>query len=337
MKNRRSIGIPLAALLLLVTGTPATAAAPAGQQVSISLYSGFDKTSTDKVVADFQSRYPNIKVSVFQSPIEQLGQKIELEVKATGRIQADVIATGDINSMNSFKARKVTQPYKPAGWEKVPADMRDPDGYWTSFILVGVYLLYNTKVVSPDQVPTSWQDLRKPIWKNKLAFSDPSVSGSAAVLTGALVQKYGWRYWEDIAKNSPRILPSTVSLTTSIATGDKAISAITAQPGLSEMGRGSPVKLVVPTDGVPFTHIIASISSKTQQLQAARTLVDYFLSPECAALLASANRQPARLDAPPVKGLPSLAKTPMLPLDWKKFETEKLDLSDRFHRIMGKN
>jgi iron(III) transport system substrate-binding protein len=245
------------------------------------------------------------------------------------------VASGDINSMNTYKARNVTQAYKPAGWDKVPNDMKDPDGYWTAFVLVGVYLFYNTNGVSSDVAPTSWQDLQKPMWKDKLVLSDPAVSGSAAALAGALVQKYGWRYWEEVAKNSPRVLPTTVSLTTSIATGDRAVGFITAQPGLSEIKKGSPVKLVVPSDGVPFTHIIASISAHTQQVAAARTLVEYLLSSECAALLVSANRQPARLDAPPVPGLPSLADTPRLALDWKQFETQKADLSDNFHRIIA--
>lgn len=343
----RKFSLSVIASLVVACGGP-TAPAPGGAALTatpeptlgasetITLYSGFDKNSTDAIVADFQKRVPQVKVTVFQSPIGELAQKIELEIRSSGRIQADVIATGDRTYFDRYRQAGVLQPYKPKGFDKIPELLRDKDGYWAAFILTGIYLVYNTNVVTANAAPRSWKDLENPVWKGKIALADPAVSGTAALLTAALAQKYGWSFWENVAKNNPKVLPSTVSLTTSVVTGERPIAPITSSPVVTELKKGSPVKLVVPSEGVPYSEQIAGITAKTEKIAASRALVDYLLSLEAATILSGQGRQSARVDAPAVPGVPSLTEAPPFPVDWALFAKESATVAENFQRAMGK-
>src|ERR671923_379090 len=67
--------------------------------------------------------------------------------------------------------------YKNSQWDTIPDDLKDPDGYWVGDYWGAVSLASNVKVAA---LPESWEDLKKPEYKGKVALNgDPRESGSA--------------------------------------------------------------------------------------------------------------------------------------------------------------
>ncbi len=83
------------------------------------------------------------------------------------------------------------QPYKPKGWELIPADLKDPGGLWWTVHTSAIALVVNTKALGGAPVPRSWQDLLKPIYKGKIAYDDPSWGGTSYTLIYGLNQLMG--------------------------------------------------------------------------------------------------------------------------------------------------
>lgn len=70
----------------------------------------------------------------------------------------------------------VTMAYKNANWDKIPDWAKDKDGNWFgSYVGVPVFLV-NTDIVK--DVPQSWEDLKKPEYKNSVVISNPQTSGT---------------------------------------------------------------------------------------------------------------------------------------------------------------
>ncbi len=71
-----------------------------------------------------------------------------------------------------------TQPYKNANWATIPANMKDPQGYW-----VGDYwgvISFGTNVDVAKTAPADWSDLKNPAYKNMVALGgDPRQAGEA--------------------------------------------------------------------------------------------------------------------------------------------------------------
>jgi putative spermidine/putrescine transport system substrate-binding protein len=83
------------------------------------------------------------------------------------------------------------QPYKPKGWEKIPAALKDPNGLWWTVHTSAVAFVVNTKALGGAPVPRSWRDLLKPAYKGKVAYDDPTWGGTSYTLVYGINQLLG--------------------------------------------------------------------------------------------------------------------------------------------------
>src|SRR4029434_3123132 len=54
----------------------------------------------------------------------------------------------------------------------LPAELRDKNGYWGSTFQNTFVLAYNKRDVKPDDVPKTYEDLLKPMWKGRQIIND---------------------------------------------------------------------------------------------------------------------------------------------------------------------
>ena len=74
------------------------------------------------------------------------------------------------------------QPYKPKGWEKIPADLKDPSGLWWAVHTAAIAFVVNTQALGGAPAPRSWADLLKPEYRGKVAYDDPTWGGTSYTL-----------------------------------------------------------------------------------------------------------------------------------------------------------
>ncbi len=71
------------------------------------------------------------------------------------------------------------QPYKPKGFDQIPADLKDPEGKWWTVHTGHIAILVNVPALKGKPVPKSFADLLKPDYKGLVVYSDPTVQGTA--------------------------------------------------------------------------------------------------------------------------------------------------------------
>ena len=108
----------------------------------------------------FMKKYPGI---TFNSINEEGGSADELEaIKAnkgnTGPQAPDIIDVG-LGFGPQAKADGLVQPYKTAAFDKIPAEVKDPDGAWVAGYYGVLAFMSNDDIVT--NAPTSWADLLK--------------------------------------------------------------------------------------------------------------------------------------------------------------------------------
>jgi len=132
-----------------------------------------------EVIAGFKAKYPEITVNELNP---DAGSADELEaVRAnkgnTGPQAPDVL---DVGLAFGPQARDegLLMPYKVATWDEIPADVKDPDGYW-----YGDYYGVMAFGVNKDLIqntPMSWADLTRPEYADSFALTgDPRASNQA--------------------------------------------------------------------------------------------------------------------------------------------------------------
>ena len=179
--NFRPWIVSILAVLVSLSATGASYAQDTGKAASegiAQLYNAARKEGrvviwgpTDAIVYQrmqevLDKQYPGIKIESFESIPEPLVQRIIAESQAGKPAAVDVIQSGSLRALRPLIDRDMLAPYP--GWEKVfgldavYADQRFVGGYNLTLPIA-----YNTKTVSAQEAPKSWEDLADPKWKGR--------------------------------------------------------------------------------------------------------------------------------------------------------------------------
>lgn len=140
--------------------------AGAKKEKVVSVYGSTVAEDMRPVTDAFRKRY-GIEVQYWRANSEQLVQRTVNENRA-GRCAVDAFATVAAE-LESLQREKLLIAVKtPATAELAPLAFR-PHGEWVATRLNIFSAAYNTNLVKRDEVPRSYEDLRDPRWKGRLA------------------------------------------------------------------------------------------------------------------------------------------------------------------------
>jgi ABC-type Fe3+ transport system substrate-binding protein len=139
------------------------------------------------VKAAFEKEYPFIQIEFFRGNSERIVQKMLAEYQAK-RYDVDII-DGTVSPTMVQRAGYLQRFNSPALAE-YPAELKDPQGFWGSTNLYFFATGYNARMVKPNEVPKSYEDLLNPRWKGQMMWSTSRGSG-APMFIGTILNTMG--------------------------------------------------------------------------------------------------------------------------------------------------
>ena len=132
----------------------------------LSLYGSSVAEDMNPVTDAFKKKY-GIDVQYWRASSENLVQRTVQENRA-GRCAVDAFATVAAE-LEALHREKLLQAVKtPLTADLIPQALR-PHGEWVASRLNIFSAAYNTKLVKKDEVPKTYEDLKDPRWKGRLA------------------------------------------------------------------------------------------------------------------------------------------------------------------------
>jgi putative spermidine/putrescine transport system substrate-binding protein len=181
------------------------------------------------------------------------------------------------------------QPYKVSTWETIPADLKDPDGFWYGDYYGVLSFEVNSTVVK--NVPQDWSDLLKPDYKGQIALAgDPRTSNQAiqSVFAAALSAggspdnaQPGLDFFGKLA-SAGNLLP-VIAKQGTIAKGETPIVIRWDYLGLADKDalKGNPeITVVVPKTGLLGGVYVQAISAFAPHPNAAKLWMEHLYSDE---------------------------------------------------------
>jgi iron(III) transport system substrate-binding protein len=138
----------------------------AKKEGALTIYTSLVARDLTPIVNAFKKKYP-LDVQVWRGSTEAIVQRTLNEAR-TGRCPADIQMSGP-PAVEPLRREGLLQAVKsPATADLIPQAVPAHGEY------VGVYLnifaaAYNTNLVKADELPTSYEDLKDPRWKGRLA------------------------------------------------------------------------------------------------------------------------------------------------------------------------
>lgn len=161
------------------------------------------------VKSAFEKEYPFIQVEFFRGNSERVAQKVIEEYQAR---RHDVDIVDGTTSPAMVKKAGFMQRFFSPHLAEYPPELKDPQGFWGVTNLYFMTLGYNTRMVKPNEVPKSWEDLLNPKWRGQIIWSTSRGSGAPVFIgniLAAMGQKAGMAYLEKLAKQN--VAKSTAS------------------------------------------------------------------------------------------------------------------------------
>ncbi|HWC05086.1 MAG TPA: ABC transporter substrate-binding protein [Methylomirabilota bacterium] len=318
----------LASILLLAAGRPA----PAAEEVVV--YSSVDEENAKKLLDTF-TRATGVQVRFTFLSSGPAVARLEAE-KANPR--ADLWFGAPSENHVAAKEKGLTQAYVSPNARDLAAHFRDKEGYWTSFYMNPLGLGVNTKVIKERgaPVPASWEDLLRPEFRNQIQMPSPQTSGTGYNMVAALVQMWGEdRAFEYLKRLHPNVQTYTQSGTApskAAAIGQAAIGIQFTPAFLQLADEGYPMQIAFPKEGVGFEAPAISIVKGASHLDAAKKLVDWFLTLDGQNAFTDAKTYffPVHPKAKLAKGLPPFDQIPVMNYDAVRAGQDKKRLVDRW-------
>lgn len=275
------------------SGAPAAGSATSGT-INVIGYAGIWRDAYQKaVLAPFSKKYPDIKVNYVE---KRSSADMVASLRAEGNRPTTDVAIMDkgvaISGNKQGMFAKVTQDDVP-NLAHIQKQFVNPEGYGPVIMADAVALLYDKKAF--NEPPTSWGVLWDPAYKQKVAvMAPPSTLGLnfEAIVATMEGEDFTTSTTKAVAKLK-ELAPNVQSWT---PTPDEYQAVITDQVDLSigQNGRGqyyadrSNGKLGVtfPKEGTVYQINTINLLEKAPHAAAAKTFMNYALSPEAQAAFA---------------------------------------------------
>ena len=261
----------------------------AKREGKVVMYSGaVGAPTTPKIAAAFESRY-GVRVEVLEARASELRERIRTE-QASGKVLGDVSHNGSTTTALQL-AEGTFQPHGP-----LPSSGRAAPPFAVDDIRVPIYvipygILVNTEMVKPAEEPKGWTDVLDPRWKGKILADDTRALGGGAVFFMVMHQKFGREFHDKLAAQQPHMNRELRGNYRRIARGEYPLYLPFTLPDVLEV-KGLPVKAIIPSEGVPYVRFDGAIFKGAPHPNAARLLVDFFLSDAVQGIFASSGYRP---------------------------------------------
>jgi len=186
----------------------------------VTVYMGGDAPGQwDSLAAAFRQQFPDVKLNLVTDLSKYHDARVDNQL-ATGHLVADAAVLQTTQDFDRWKKQGDLLKYKPVGWDKIFANAKDKDGYYTGVFYGAFSYVVNTKQLPAKPGDYKGTDLLKPAYKNKLILTYPN--DDDAVLFGykQIVDKYGWDYLAQLVKQNPKLIRGVPGSAAGVASGD---------------------------------------------------------------------------------------------------------------------
>ena len=309
---KRALALALMLLLLAGCGTAGELAAFAPDDAErLVIYTSHKEEVYGPIVKEFQQR-TGIWVEVVTGGSGELLERIAMEAEAPA---CDLMFGGGVESLTAYE--DCFEPCTPAGVEFLRGVGLSADSLWTPFSSLPLVLIYNTRLVSEGEV-TGWADLLDPHWKGRIAFADPTVSGSSYTAALTLFSCIEGEDWEILAKLVANLdggaLSDSGDVVESVRSGSRCIGVTLEETALKQ--RSPEVGIVYPAEGTSAVPDGCALIKGARHPENARAFLDFVLDRDVQELLVSdLSRRSVRTDVHAPEDLPSEAELGIIDYD----------------------
>lgn len=280
----------------------------AQKEGKLAFYTSFVLTDAMVFIEKFQKKYPFLKVDLYRLNNTQILTRVLAEQRAKKPTVDVITCKGD--TIYFMQKNGLLGKYLSPERKFYADGFKDKEGYWTDVYPTVHCVVYNTRMVAPNDVPVTYQDLLKPRWRGKIGINPNNYMWQEAILQ-IMGKEEGLKYLEALSRQNPIVRDGGTLNIMLTAAGEMAMAvSVNANLVEKEKAKGAPVDWARVKPYFGDLHPIA-LTAHPLHPNASKLFIDFFLSQEGQELMVDLGNVPAR------KGLKSkiVRSEDIIPID----------------------
>lgn len=272
--------------------------AQAKKEGRVTWYTTVSIPESKQLMDMFEKQYPFIKMDLLRSGSGPLVNRIVNEYLAKN-YSADVLhGMSSRGAYTILKQKNILARYESPEHKNLPADMKDKAGYWASTFQNTFVLVYNTRNVKPSDVPRSYDDLLKPMWKGRQIFNDTDNFEWFDGLLKFWGKEKGLAYFRRLAAQDQIFQRGARGRIQLVAAGEAPLAFGYGPHAQSYVNQGAPIEWVALEPVVVIVNTV-SLAQRAPHPAAAKLFIDFLFSKAAQMKLRELSRIPSRSDVEP--------------------------------------
>lgn len=251
----------------------------------ITVYTALEDDQLSEYLPLFQKEYPDIKVNKVRDSTGVVTAKLLAE---KDNPTADVVWGLAASSLLVADKQGMLEPYAPKGLDAVQPMFRDSQNppHWVGIDAWESAFCVNTVEAGKKNlsIPQSWADLIKPEYKGQIVMSNPASSGTGFLSVSVILQMMGdaegWKYLDALHENIAQYVHSGSKPCKLAGSGEYAIGISFGYRAVKQKNAGEPIQPVFPKEGSGWDVEANALVKKANINPAAKTFLDWAISPE---------------------------------------------------------
>jgi iron(III) transport system substrate-binding protein len=263
-------------------------ASGAKKEGTLTLYSTMTLEDATPLLAAFEKKY-GIKVKMWRAVNQKLVQRALAEARA-GQHAVDAFE-GSGPGLEILHQEGLLEKFYSPLFADIPREAFPRHGYYAPDNLLFTVMGYNTKLVKPGEVPSTYEELLLPKWRGKLGIEASNVAWFAAVAK-AMGEEKGLAYFQKLAAMAPQIRNGHTLMAELVVAGEIPIALTLYNQAVDKLKeKGAPIdwKPLAPAFGRADGIAMAKHASHPH---AALLFADFVLSAQGQRIIKERNRVP---------------------------------------------
>jgi len=258
----------------------------------VVIYTSLDQVFSEPVLQKYEAD-TGVKVkAVYDVEATKTTGLVNRLIAEKSHPQADVFWNSEVGRTLILKEKEILAPYRSPSASDIPAQFKDPEGYWTGFAARARVLIVNTDMVSEEEMPKSIFEFTQPRWSGQVALAYP-LFGTTATHAAALFEVMGdekaLEYYNSLKANGVVIVDGNSTSRDMVQDGQIKCGFTDTDDANVAIQNGKPVKMIYPDVGgigtLMIPNTVALVKGAPHE-EEGKKLIDYLLSREVESLLA---------------------------------------------------
>jgi iron(III) transport system substrate-binding protein len=253
------------------------------------IYTSLNLKDSVPIVQAFKKKY-GVEIELWRSSSEKVLQRALTEHRA-GRFAVDGFELNGPEMEALYREGLLEEFYSPQ-IVNIPPQAIPKHRHYVADRLNFFTIAYNTKLVKPNEVPNSYEDLLHPRWVGRLGIEASDTDWFGAIVKHMGEDK-GLAFFRKLAQMRPQIRTGHTLMAELVSSGEIPLAATIYNHNAERLlVNGAPIqwKALNPTFGRPNA---VAVAKRAERPHAALLFADFMLSLEGQRLIKERNRVPA--------------------------------------------